>query len=89
VKTYWAYENWRANGHRVTVHDAACRFCNHGNGLNGGTRADNGTWHKLGDFASASEALEHARQTKKAALARLCGQELAQSFGQVVTHPNR
>jgi hypothetical protein len=32
-------------------------FAINGNGLNGGTRADNGTWHKLGDFASPSDAL--------------------------------
>jgi hypothetical protein len=75
VAIYWAYENWRASGHKVIVHKADCQFCNHGDGLNGGTRADNGAWHKLGDFASSGEALENARHTLSVPAARLCGQE--------------
>jgi hypothetical protein len=72
---YWAYENWRAGGHKITVHNADCRFCNRGKGLNGGTRADNGTWHELGDFPSPSEALARARHIKKVSATRLCRQE--------------
>jgi hypothetical protein len=49
---FYAYENWRAHGHRVTVHTASCAFCNDGRGARGGSRADNGKWHKLGEFVS-------------------------------------
>jgi len=42
---YWAYENWVANGHRVTVHVDICSFCNCGNGVHGGGRTANGEWH--------------------------------------------
>jgi hypothetical protein len=70
---HWAYENWRANGHKLIVHKAECRFCNNGKGLSGGTRPDNGTWHNLGDFGSPTEALEYARRIVKASITRLCG----------------
>jgi hypothetical protein len=72
---YLAYENWRASGHQVTVHNADCRFCNKGDGLNGGTRGDNGTWHKLGEFSSSTEALENVRRILRVPVTRLCGQE--------------
>jgi hypothetical protein len=42
---YWVYENWRAHGHRATVHEADCSHCRNGEGQRGGTRADNGKWH--------------------------------------------
>jgi hypothetical protein len=51
---YWTYENWRARGHRAMVHAGSCAFCNHGKGLAGGTRADNGKWH--GPFDSLTSA---------------------------------
>lgn len=41
---FWICENTRAHGHQATVHHANCRHCNHGQGINGGTRADNGRW---------------------------------------------
>jgi hypothetical protein len=51
---YYTYENWRARGHKAVVHAGACGFCNHGKGLAGGTRADNGKWH--GPFDSLVSA---------------------------------
>jgi hypothetical protein len=54
---YWAYENWRAHGHRVTVHVAVCGHCNNGTGR-GGTALANGRW--LGPFLTVGEALAAA-----------------------------
>ena len=42
---YYVYENWRARGHRVVIHQASCGFCNNGKGISTGTRPDNGKWH--------------------------------------------
>ncbi len=70
---FYAYENWRAHGHRVTVHAANCPFCNDGCGVRGGTRSDNGRWHELGEFFSPEEALECASRITPALTARLCG----------------
>jgi len=30
---FWVYENWRAHGHKVTVHRGDCGHCNHGTGV--------------------------------------------------------
>lgn len=60
---FHAYENWRAHGHRVTVHAASCAFCNDGRGACGGPRTDNGKWHKLGEFVSCEEALACASRS--------------------------
>lgn len=70
---YWAYENWRANGHQVRVHRAACSSCNDGRGLAGGTRADNGKWHFLGELTSMGEAVAKARSNLASTLPRVCG----------------
>lgn len=78
---FYAYENWRAHGHRITVHTASCAFCNNGRGARGGTRSDNGTWHKLGEFASPEEALECASRITSAPTARLCGAVACRSPG--------
>ena len=59
--SYWVYENWRAHGHRATVHRSECGHCNDGAGQHGGTRADNGRW--LGPFNTAEEAGSAARAT--------------------------
>lgn len=67
--SYWVYENWRAHGHRATVHRGACGHCNDGSGQGGGTRADNGQW--LGPFNTADEAAAAARATGGAD--RRCG----------------
>lgn len=32
---YWAYENWRANGHVTKVHRGDCSHCNDGRGQKG------------------------------------------------------
>lgn len=66
---FWIYENWRANGHRATVHRASCGHCNDGEGQKGGTRSDNGRW--LGPFAHVDEAEAAARTT--GAGTRRCG----------------
>lgn len=43
--SYYVYENWRARGHRATVHVGFCSFCKDRQGQSTGTRADNGKWH--------------------------------------------
>ena len=70
---YYAYENWRAHGHVTKVHDCDCSFCNDGKGMSGGTRADNGQWHHLGDFDSPDAALGAARARITSGTVRLCG----------------
>lgn len=70
---FWAYENWRAHGHRVTVHSAECPYCNFGRGVRGGTRADNGKWHELGEFSEVGLALAMARSFFPAPRVRVCG----------------
>ena len=57
----WVYENWRAHGHRATVHLASCAHCKAGTGQQGGTEATNGRWH--GPFASSGAATEAALRT--------------------------
>ena len=57
--TFHIYENWRAGTHKAVVHHATCPFCNHGQGLRGGTDPENGRWH--GPYASLDEA-RHAQQ---------------------------
>jgi hypothetical protein len=53
---YHTYENWRARGHKAVVHLDSCGFCNHGQGLAGGTRTSNGQWH--GPFNLLAKALK-------------------------------
>ena len=36
MRSSWAYENWRAHGHRATVHRGECSMCNEGAGVHGG-----------------------------------------------------
>lgn len=52
---FWTYENWRARGHRATVHLGSCGSCNHGSGIQGGGETPNGKWH--GPFESFDAAL--------------------------------
>lgn len=54
MSEFWAYENWRAHGHRATVHRGDCGACNHGRGVHGGGETANGKWH--GPFSSSDEA---------------------------------
>jgi hypothetical protein len=54
MTSYWVYENWRAHGHRATIHRSDCGFCNDGTGVHGGGQTSNGRWH--GRFTSAGEA---------------------------------
>lgn len=56
---YYVYENWRARGHRVVIHESNCGYCNNGRGVSTGTRPDNGKWH--GPFTSLDEAIGHSR----------------------------
>lgn len=65
----WIYENWRANGHRATVHVASCAHCNAGAGRGGGTDAANGRWH--GPFLTGPAATDAAART--VAEIRRCG----------------
>jgi len=51
---FWTYENWRAHGHRATVHRGDCGSCNHGSGIQGGGQTPNGRW--LGPFNNAEDA---------------------------------
>lgn len=58
--SYWAYENWRANGHQARIHRGDCGHCNEVSGQKGGTRSDNGRW--IGPFSTAEEAEAAALQ---------------------------
>jgi len=58
---FWVYENWRAHGHRATVHRGDCAHCNHGSGQHGGTRSDNGRW--LGPFTTVANVEASAGRT--------------------------
>ncbi len=51
---YYTCENWRAEGHKATVHVDSCGHCKYGSGVAGGTRPDNGHWH--GPFDSLVNA---------------------------------
>jgi hypothetical protein len=43
---FWVYENWRARGHRASIHRAHCSHCNDGRGRsNGGYSRNNAAWH--------------------------------------------
>jgi hypothetical protein len=44
VGGFGAYENWRAHGHRATVHRGGCSMCNQGAGVHGGGETPNGKW---------------------------------------------
>lgn len=70
---YYAYENWRAHGHRVTVHRATCSFCNEGKGVAGGTRKDNGRWFDLGAHITPASAFKQAQKSLEAPLTKSCG----------------
>ena len=70
---YFAYENWRAHGHVTKVHLSGCPFCNDGQGVGGGTRADNGQWHQMGNFDSPVAALAAVRTRITSGTVRLCG----------------
>lgn len=51
---YWTYENWRADGHKATIHVGHCGSCNHGQGKHGVGETPNGRWH--GPFSSPDRA---------------------------------
>lgn len=60
---YYLYENWRARGHRVIIHQGCCSFCNFGKGLSTGTRRNNGKWH--GPYSDLDAAKAKASQINK------------------------
>jgi F-type H+-transporting ATPase subunit beta len=59
--SFWAYENWRAHGHRATIHRGECSMCSQGGGVHGGGQTPNGKWH--GPFSSYSAARSEASRT--------------------------
>jgi len=59
--TFWVYENWRAHGHRATVHRSQCGHCNGGLGRSGEPVTPNGRWH--GPFTSFDDAVGGAQAT--------------------------
>jgi F-type H+/Na+-transporting ATPase subunit beta len=61
VGGFWAYENWRAHGHRATVHRGECSMCNQGAGVHGGGETPNGKWH--GPFSSYGGARSAAARS--------------------------
>jgi hypothetical protein len=67
---FWVYENWRAHGHRATVHRSDCRSCNSGAGVHGGTLTPNGKWH--GPYQSLDEARSAASRDAKLRECRRC-----------------
>ena len=66
---YWTYENWRAKGHRATVHRADCGHCNEGQGTGRGEEGRNGRWH--GPFATGAGAARAG--TESGAAVSSCG----------------
>lgn len=56
--SYYVYENWRAGPRKAIIHKGNCRSCNEGDGVRGGTRADNGEWH--GPFETLNDAMDFA-----------------------------
>jgi hypothetical protein len=58
VSDFWAYENWRAHGHRATIHRGDCGACNHDAGVHGGGETAHGRWH--GPFRSSDQARSDA-----------------------------
>jgi hypothetical protein len=58
---FWAYENWRAHGHRARIHRAECGACNDGAGVQGGSTTPKGRWH--GPFITVESAIEAATRT--------------------------
>ncbi len=67
----WVYLDPPTNTTRV--HDGACRFCNHGQGLHGLAGGETSQW--LGPFASPAAAAAAARETGKQIVqdCRVCG----------------
>jgi hypothetical protein len=61
MSEFYVYENWRAQGHKATIHRSECAFCNRGSGLHPGSSNRNGTWH--GPMTSFDEALDVAQGT--------------------------
>lgn len=68
MSNYWVYENWRAHGHRATVHLGVCSHCKDGKGQKNGTSPANGEWH--GPYRSSAEAVGKAQALAK--LTRTC-----------------
>lgn len=58
--TFWAYENWVADGHKALVHRGECGFCNYGAGVHGGGQTRNG--RLLGPFSSTEDAIAAAER---------------------------
>ena len=52
--SYYLYENWQAGPHKAVLHKSACRFCNDGSGIRGGTDPRFGKWH--GPFSNLGDA---------------------------------
>ena len=67
---FWVYENWRADGHRATVHRSDCSSCNSGAGVHGGGQTPNGKWN--GPYQSVDEARTAASRDAKLRQCRRC-----------------
>ena len=57
--TYHIYENWRAQGHYMKIHQSDCGSCKNGHGVHPDAGVQNGTWH--GPFHSLHDAESEAR----------------------------
>jgi hypothetical protein len=57
MRSFCAYENWRAHGHRAIVHRGQCSMCNDGASVHKGGKTRNGKWHgPFSAYGGASSA---------------------------------
>ena len=54
MSTFYAYDNHHRN--RARVHRSECPWCNHGQGVQGGSSGVNDQWHGPFDFAEDAYA---------------------------------
>ncbi len=60
-KTFFVYENWQAEGHKVRVHRGSCPSCNYGKGIHPQASEEHGRWH--GPFDTLNDALASAKSS--------------------------
>ena len=66
---FYVYGNWVAEGHKATIHQGCCGFCNNGKGAHACTNSINGKWR--GPYQTSKEALNFAQS--KTIDVRRCG----------------
>lgn len=66
--SYWVYDDKETGS--ACIHEGACSFCNHGEGMGHGRNPSGSEWH--GPYASRTEAFRGARKTGRREV-RGCG----------------